>query len=55
MRIMQREILIIDDHDDMATALEEVFVATGHYTPVTPDEVLERKAKYSNREIFVAS
>lgn len=30
MRIMQREILIIDDHDDMATALEEVFVATGH-------------------------
>ncbi|HEX6278745.1 MAG TPA: ATP-binding protein [Pyrinomonadaceae bacterium] len=27
---MQRNILIIDDHDDMATSLEEVFVATGH-------------------------
>ena len=27
---MQRKILIIDDHDDLATALEEVFVATGH-------------------------
>ena len=31
---MQREILIIDDHDDMATALEEVFVATGHTVKV---------------------
>lgn len=30
MRVMQRNILIIDDHDDMATSLEEVFVATGH-------------------------
>ncbi|PYT00130.1 MAG: hypothetical protein DMF63_09180 [Acidobacteria bacterium] len=27
---MQRRILIIDDHDDMATALEEVFAALGH-------------------------
>jgi serine/threonine-protein kinase RsbW len=27
---MQRRILIIDDHDDLATALEEVFTATGH-------------------------
>jgi serine/threonine-protein kinase RsbW len=27
---MQRKILIIDDHDDMATSLEEVFVAIGH-------------------------
>ncbi|HUR98618.1 MAG TPA: ATP-binding protein [Pyrinomonadaceae bacterium] len=27
---MQRRILIIDDHDDLATALEEVFVAMGH-------------------------
>ena len=27
---MQRRILIIDDHDDLATALEEVFTAMGH-------------------------
>jgi serine/threonine-protein kinase RsbW len=27
---MQRRILIIDDHDDLATALEEVFLAMGH-------------------------
>lgn len=27
---MQRNILIIDDHDDLATALEEVFSHTGH-------------------------
>lgn len=31
---MQRQILIIDDHDDMATSLEEVFVATGHAVKV---------------------
>ena len=27
---MQRRILIIDDHDDLASALEEVFEASGH-------------------------
>lgn len=27
---MQRRILIIDDHDDLATALEEVFTASNH-------------------------
>jgi serine/threonine-protein kinase RsbW len=27
---MQRRILIIDDHDDLATALDEVFTALGH-------------------------
>ncbi|MEQ1645035.1 MAG: ATP-binding protein [Pyrinomonadaceae bacterium] len=27
---MQRKILIIDDHDDLATALEEVFLHVGH-------------------------
>lgn len=27
---MKRKILIIDDHDDLATSLEEVFVAVGH-------------------------
>jgi serine/threonine-protein kinase RsbW len=27
---MQRRILIIDDHDDLATALEEVFLSMGH-------------------------
>ena len=40
---MQREILIIDDHDDMATALEEVFVAGGHSVKVveTRQDALE--------------
>ncbi len=27
---MQRQILIIDDHDDLATSLEEVFSHVGH-------------------------
>lgn len=27
---MQRQILIIDDHDDLATSLDEVFTHTGH-------------------------
>lgn len=31
---MQRKILIIDDHDDLASALEEVFVTTGHAVEV---------------------
>src|SRR5262245_31252058 len=31
---MQRRILIIDDHDDLASALEEVFVTTGHQVEV---------------------
>ena len=31
---MQRSILIIDDHDDMATSLEEVFAASGHAVSV---------------------
>ncbi len=28
---MQRRILIIDDHDDLASAIEEVFAALGHH------------------------
>lgn len=31
---MQRRILIIDDHDDLATALDEVFAHTGHSVTV---------------------
>ena len=31
---MQRRILIIDDHDDLATALEEVFTHVGHEVKV---------------------
>lgn len=30
MPFMQRRILIIDDHDDLSTALEQVFAAMGH-------------------------
>ena len=36
---MQRRILIIDDHDDLATALDEVFSHVGHEV-----RVLERRA-----------
>jgi serine/threonine-protein kinase RsbW len=31
---MQRRILIIDDHDDLATALSTVFTETGHYIEI---------------------
>jgi serine/threonine-protein kinase RsbW len=34
---MQRNILIIDDHDDLATALDEVFTHTGHSVRVVED------------------
>jgi serine/threonine-protein kinase RsbW len=34
---MQRRILIIDDHDDLATALEEVFTHVGHQV-ITVDQ-----------------
>ncbi|MDM7922596.1 MAG: ATP-binding protein [Pyrinomonadaceae bacterium] len=36
---MQRRILIIDDHDDLATSLEEVFTHVGHQV-----RVVERRA-----------
>lgn len=40
---MQRRILIIDDHDDLASATEEVFVALGHSVDIVTDreEALE--------------
>lgn len=31
---MQRQILIIDDHDDLATSLEEVFSHVGHHVKI---------------------
>ena len=34
---MHRRILIIDDHDDLATALEEVFSHQGHEVSVVHD------------------
>lgn len=34
---MQRKILIIDDHDDLATSLAEVFSHTGHTVDIVPD------------------
>lgn len=34
---MQRKILIIDDHDDLATALDEVFTRVGHEVTVLED------------------
>ncbi|CAN5550572.1 hypothetical protein BH10ACI2_BH10ACI2_09330 [soil metagenome] len=34
---MQRKILIIDDHDDLASALEEVFTHVGHEVKVIED------------------
>lgn len=36
---MHRQILIIDDHDDLATALEEVFVHAGHTVRIVNDRV----------------
>lgn len=37
--IMQRRILIIDDHDDLATALDEVLSHVGHKVTVISDRV----------------
>ncbi len=34
---MQRRILIIDDHDDLASSLQEVFVHTGHFVQIAKD------------------
>lgn len=34
---MQRRILIIDDHDDLATSLQEVFTHVGHFVQVAED------------------
>ena len=34
---MQRRILIIDDHDDLATSLQEVFTHVGHFVHVVED------------------
>ncbi|HEX3102301.1 MAG TPA: ATP-binding protein [Pyrinomonadaceae bacterium] len=34
---MQRKILIIDDHDDLATSLHEVFTHVGHFVHVVID------------------
>jgi len=34
---MQRQILIIDDHDDLATALDEVLTHTGHVVRIVED------------------
>jgi serine/threonine-protein kinase RsbW len=36
---MQRRILIVDDHDDLATSLEEVFTETGHLIRVVENRV----------------
>lgn len=34
---MQRRILIIDDHDDLATALGDVFTTVGHHVEIAED------------------
>jgi serine/threonine-protein kinase RsbW len=44
---MQRRILIIDDHDDLATSLEEVFSHVGHKV-----DVLEKRTESSAIENF---
>lgn len=36
---MQRRILIIDDHDDLATSLEEVFSHFGHQIDIVEDRI----------------
>jgi len=43
---MQRRILIVDDHDDLSSALEEVFSKSGYYVKTTEsrDEAVELDA-----------
>jgi len=40
---MQRKILIIDDHDDMATSLQEVFAHVGHAVEIVTDRAAALK------------
>ncbi len=47
---MHRKILIIDDHDDLATALEEVFTHLGH--TVTVAENRDQALKIGNLESY---
>jgi len=42
---MQRRILIIDDHDDLATALDEVFSHVGHEVTIVESRELALAAK----------
>ncbi len=45
--LMNRKILIIDDHDDLATSLEEVFIAVGHSVTI----VLNREEAVKSKDI----
>ncbi|HKP67865.1 MAG TPA: ATP-binding protein [Pyrinomonadaceae bacterium] len=46
---MQRRILIIDDHDDLATALEEVFTEVGHSVVVMESRATGLEASISEQ------
>ncbi len=48
--LMNRRILIIDDHDDLATSLEEVFVAIGHTVAIVENR--EDAVKLQDIESF---
>ncbi len=47
---MQRRILIIDDHDDLASSLQDVFVTVGHLVQIVPDR--ESALSIKNIETF---
>lgn len=47
---MQRRILIIDDHDDLATSLQEVFMNVGHLVHIVADR--ESAMAIQNIEAF---
>ena len=47
---MQRKILIIDDHDDLATSLQEVFAHVGHFVHIVEDR--ENALAIENIETF---
>jgi len=44
---MQRRILIIDDHDDLASAAEEIFVELGHTVDVVNNRE-DARSRFSN-------
>ncbi len=47
---MNRKILIIDDHDDLATSLEEVFLAVGHTVAIVENR--EEAVRLKDLESF---
>ncbi len=50
---MQRKILIIDDHDDLATALDEVFTHVGHHVEIAETRGAALKKELASYDLVI--